>query len=95
MENLASKPLHDTHPDIVKRLRRVEGHLRGVVAMLEAGRPCPDVAHQLHAIEKAITNAKKVLIQDHIDHCLDAAVNTGGRDQRDVLEEFKTITKYL
>lgn len=90
-----SEPAHDSHPDIIKRLRRVEGHLRSVVAMLEAGRPCPDIAHQLHAIEKAITNAKKALIQDHIDHCLDIAVGTSGREQREVLEEFKTITKYL
>lgn len=45
---------HRTHPDIVKRLKRSEGHLRAIAEMIEAGRACLDVAQQLHAVEKAI-----------------------------------------
>lgn len=86
---------HDTHPDIVKRLKRAEGHLKSVVAMIEAGKPCLDIAQQLHAVEKAITNAKRTLIQDHLDHCLENAVGALGREQRQTIDEFKTITKYL
>ncbi|UPA27121.1 metal-sensing transcriptional repressor [Shinella oryzae] len=86
---------HDTHPDIVKRLKRAEGHLKSVVAMIEAGKPCLDIAQQLHAVEKAITNAKRTLIQDHLDHCLEDAVGALGREQRQTIDEFKTITKYL
>ena len=59
---------HTTHPEIVKRLKRAEGHLRSIVEMIEAGRSCLDVAQQLHAVEKAICQAKKTLIQDHLDH---------------------------
>ena len=84
--------LHQSHPDIVKRLRRSEGHIRSIIAMIEAGRPCVDLAQQLHAVEKAIGQAKKALIQDHIDHCLEHAVGPLPRDQRDA---FKAITKYL
>ena len=61
---------HQTHPSIVKRLRRADGHLRGVIEMIETGRPCLDIAQQLHAVEKAIAAAKTLLIHDHIDHCL-------------------------
>lgn len=86
---------HDTHPDIVKRLKRAEGHLKSVVTMIEAGKPCLDIAQQLHAVEKAITNAKRTLIQDHLDHCLENAVGALGREQRQTIDEFKTITKYL
>lgn len=86
---------HDTHPDIVKRLKRAEGHLKSVVTMIEAGKPCLDIAQQLHAVEKAITNAKRTLIQDHLDHCLEDAVGALGREQRQTIDEFKTITKYL
>lgn len=86
---------HTTHPDLVKRLRRAEGHLRSVVAMIEAERPCLDIAQQLHAVEKAICQAKRALIQDHVDHCLDAAVGPLARGQRATLDEFKAITKYL
>ena len=92
---MTSEAVHETHPEIVKRLRRAEGHLRSITAMLEAGRPCLDIAQQLQAVEKAVTNAKKALIQDHIDHCLQASVATSGRDQRQAIEEFKAITKYL
>lgn len=86
---------HDTHPEIIKRLRRAEGHLKSVIAMIEGGRPCLDIAQQLQAVEKAITNAKRTLIQDHLDHCLDDAVGPLGGDQRRTIDEFKTITKYL
>ena len=86
---------HQTHPDIVKRLKRAEGHLRRVIAMIEEARTCLDVAQQLHAVEKAIGEAKKILIHDHVDHCLDAAANGRGRSARSVVREFKAISKYL
>ena len=86
---------HDTHPEIVKRLRRAEGHLRSVIAMIEDGKPCLDLAQQLHAVVKAIANAKRTLIQDHLDHCLEVAVGSLARDQRRSIDEFKAITKYL
>ena len=87
--------LHQTHPAIVKRLKRAEGHLRSIVAMIEAGRGCRDVAQQLHAVEKAICNAKRTLIQDHIDHCLEQAVGPQTRAERGPIDELKEITKYL
>ena len=86
---------HETHPDIVKRLKRADGHLRSVIEMIETGRPCLDIAQQLHAVEKAIAQAKKTLIQDHLDHCLDDAVGMLDQDQRATIDEFKAITKYL
>ena len=88
-------PLHESHPEIVKRLKRAEGHLRSVIAMIEAGRPCLDIAQQLHAVEKAIGQAKKTLIQDHLDHCLEDVVGPLAREQRRTVDEFKAITKYL
>jgi DNA-binding FrmR family transcriptional regulator len=86
---------HLTHTDIIKRLKRAEGHLRSIVAMLEEGRECLDVAQQLQAVEKAISGAKKTLVHDHIDHCLDDAVRAGSKKADDAIREFKAITKYL
>jgi len=86
---------HTTHPEIVKRLKRAEGHLRSIVEMIEGGRPCLDIAQQLHAVEKAICQAKKTLIQDHLDNCLEEAVGALAREQRRPIDEFKEITKYL
>jgi len=87
--------IHAHHADIAKRLKRAEGHLRKVIAMIEQERPCLDIAQQLHAVERAITQAKKTLIQDHLDHCLEATVGEVEANQRKPIDEFKQITKYL
>ena len=82
---------HASHPEIVKRLKRAHGHLGKVLSMFEEGRPCVDLAQQLHAVENAVANAKRELIHDHIEHCLDASEDEGASP----LEELKQLTKYL
>jgi len=86
---------HASHPDIVKRLKRAEGHLRSVVAMIEAGKPCLDVTQQLYAVEKAVAKAKRTLIQDHLEHCLEDAVGPLPRERRRSVDEFKEFAKYF
>jgi len=78
---------HATHPGLVKRLKRADGHLRHVIGMIEAGAPCADIAVQMQAVEKAISAAKRTLIHDHIDHCL-----TGGEAD---LAELRALAKLL
>jgi DNA-binding FrmR family transcriptional regulator len=86
---------HTSHPDIIKRLKRADGHLKSIITMLEEGRSCLDIAQQLQAVESAVGNAKKTLVRDHIDHCLDHAVRHGSKHADDTIREFKAITKYL
>ncbi len=86
---------HETHPAIIKRLRRAGGHLASVIEMLEQGRPCLEVAQQLQAVEKAVIQAKKTLIQDHLDHCLDHMVDGRSGRQQASLDEFRQIARYL
>ena len=86
---------HASHPEVIKRLKRAEGHLRTVIQMMEDQRACLDLAQQLHAIEKAVAAAKKTLIHDHIDHCLDAAAAPATRGAKAQVAAFKAITKYL
>lgn len=85
---------HETHDDIARRLKRAKGHISKIIEMIERQRSCLDIAQQLYAVEKAVTAAKKTLIHDHIDHCLEAAGLPPG-DQRAPVDEFKQITKYL
>ncbi len=87
--------LHALHPDIAKRLKRAEGHLRSIVDMIESGRTCLELAQQLQAVESAVRQAKKALIHDHLDHCLEHALEAPAREQRRAIEEFKDIAKYL
>lgn len=86
---------HQSHEAIIKRLKRADGHLRSIIAMIEDGRECVDIAQQLHAVEKALCQAKRTLIQDHIDHCLEDSVTALSKGDRSALDEFKQITKYL
>lgn len=83
--------MHLSHPKIVARLRRAEGHLRAVIGMIEAEKPCLELAQQLHAVEAAVAKAKKELIQDHIEHCLENA----DRDGRAMIDELKQLAKFL
>lgn len=95
LHKVISMHIHETHPAVIKRLRRAGGHLSSVVQMLEDGKPCLDVVQQLQAVEKAITQAKKTLIQDHLDHCLSHMLDEQGQTQTNSLDEFRQITKYL
>ena len=86
--------VHASHPAIMKRLKRANGHLASVISMIEEGRSCIDLAQQLFAVERAITNAKRELIQDHMEHCLGDGVGHGV-DAQSALSEFKLLAKYL
>ena len=87
--------LHTTHPAIIARLKRAHGHLKVAIGMIESGRSCLELAQQLAAIEKAVSAAKKTLIHDHIDHCLEHAAHGDAAHGHDSLGQFKEITKYL
>jgi uncharacterized protein len=86
---------HTHHQAVITRLRRAEGHLRSTVEMIEAGRSCIVVAQQLQAVEAAVANAKRLLIQDHIDHCLEEVAGELPRESRELLDEFKAVAKLL
>lgn len=88
-------PVHGSHRAIVLRLKRAEGHLRRTIAMIEEGRNCVELAQQLHAIEKAIASAKKALIHEHVDHCLETQIDSDVASGKAALAEFKEISKYL
>ena len=92
---MANEHVHESHPAVVKRLNRVSGHLRSVIEMIESGKPCIDIAQQLHAVESAVREAKKALIHDHLDHCLEQAVGPASAAARAPVDEFKAITRYL
>ena len=86
---------HHSHPAIIKRLKRAEGHLKSIITMIEEERPCVDLAQQLHAVEAAIGNAKRVLIHDHIEHCLDDSHTHSAPEMRAQMTELKSLSKYL
>jgi len=86
---------HKTHSAVANRLKRAKGHLESIVVMIEQHRDCTEIAQQMHAVIRALESAKTVFIHDHLDHCLESTVGPVDRKQRAVIDQFKTITKYL
>jgi DNA-binding FrmR family transcriptional regulator len=82
-------------PEVAARLKRAHGHLAKVLDMLDEERPCLDLAQQLHAVERAIGNAKKQLIKDHINHCMEETSEAMPREFKSLIKEFQAVTKYL
>ena len=87
--------VHSTHPAIIKRLKRANGHLAKIISMIEEGRSCIEVAQQMQAVSKAMDNAKKTFINDHIQGCLTADDLNNKKLADKKIAEFKEITKYL
>lgn len=85
---------HVHQKQVVNRLARVEGHVRAVKQMVADGRDCPDILLQIAAIRKAIDNTAKLILKDHLEHCLVHAVNDG--EHEDVLKKLEeALDRYI
>lgn len=65
---------------VLNRLSRAIGHLESIKRMVEDGRDCTEVLVQLSAVKSAINNTGKIILQDHIEHCIVDAVEHGDKD---------------
>ena len=73
--------------DVIKRLRRAEGQLAGVIRMMEAGRDCEDVVTQLAAVSRALDKAGFAIIATGLEQCISAG-NDGSTVDRARLEKL-------
>ena len=69
---------HDTK-HVLNRLSRAIGHLEAVKKMVEEGQDCSQVLIQLAAVKSALNNTGKIILKDHINHCIVEAVETGDK----------------
>ena len=85
--------LHTQTRKVVSRLARIEGHVGAVKRMVEEGRPCPDVLIQIAAVRSALDKSAKILLADHIEHCIMDSLQDGKAEDhlvelREALERF-------
>ena len=84
--------VHENQKAVINRLARAIGHLEKVKRMVEEGYDCSDVLLQLAAVRSALENTGKVILNDHIRHCMVDAVTAGDRssidDLCDAIEKF-------
>jgi len=71
----------------LKRLRRVEGQVRGLQRMVEEDKYCIDVITQVAAATKALQSFSLELLEEHLSHCVVEAAQRGGRDAEDKVRE--------
>lgn len=84
---------HKHTKDVLNRLAKAIGHLQKVKQMVEDGEDCSDVLVQLAAVKSALNSTGKVILKDHLDHCIVHAVEEGDTK---MLEELNTaIDKFV
>ncbi|HEX7105838.1 MAG TPA: metal-sensitive transcriptional regulator [Acidothermaceae bacterium] len=74
--------------DVVKRLRRAEGQIRGVIAMIEEGRDCADIVTQLAAVSRALDRAGFRVIAAGLRQCAESTDRGGSRLDQERLEKL-------
>lgn len=84
---------HTETKAITDRLSRAIGHLEAVKAMVESGRDCSEVLIQISAVRSALASTGRLLLQDHIEHCVREAMETGDRKTLDDL--YQAIGKFI
>ena len=85
--------VHENQKAVVNRLARAIGHLEKVKRMVEEGHDCTEILVQLAAVRSALDNTGKVILKDHLRHCVVDAVATGDADAVDDL--CQAIDKFM
>jgi len=73
---------------VLRRLARIEGQVRGLQGMVEQGAYCIDVLTQISAVNKALDGVARKVLEDHAHHCVRDAVEKGGAEADEKLEEL-------
>jgi len=68
---------HKKREDVIKRLTRIEGHVRGVRRMVEEDKGCPEVLLQLAAVRAALNKVGRLVFEDHVETCISKAIKEG------------------
>ena len=84
---------HAHTKEVSNRLARAIGHLQKVKQMVDSGEDCSDVLIQLAAVKSALNNTGKVILKDHLEHCIVHAVEEG--DEQMLVELNNAIDKFL
>ncbi len=78
---------HDTKDAHLKRLKRIEGQVRGIARMVDEEQYCIDILTQVSAVTKALQALSLGLLDEHLEHCVVQAVRQGGDEQEIKLKE--------
>jgi DNA-binding FrmR family transcriptional regulator len=72
----------DNKSQLIARLNRIEGQVRGVTRMIEEGRYCIDVLTQINAARAALAKVESEMLKSHLNHCIEGAIKSGDADDQ-------------
>lgn len=84
---------HPQNKAVINRLSRAIGHLEAVKKMAEEGRDCSEILIQISAVRSALNNVGKIILEDHINHCVVNAIENNDREVLDSLNN--AIDKFI
>ena len=84
---------HTNTKAVLNRMNRAIGHMESVRSMIEDGRDCSEVLIQIAAVRSAINNIGKIILEDHINHCVVDAIETG--DKQVLSDLNNAINKFV
>ncbi|HUF37009.1 MAG TPA: metal-sensitive transcriptional regulator [Anaerolineales bacterium] len=80
------------HTETIRRLKSIEGHVRGIQRMLEEGKYCMDVIGQIQAVQAALSKVNTMILDEHLNSCVIEAVRGDDPDARErVLDEITAV----
>ena len=79
--------------ELLHRLKRIEGQVRGVQKMIDDDKYCVDILHQISAIQSAMKKVSIGLMEDHTNHCVANAIKEGNKEE--TIEELMDVMKRL
>lgn len=90
------KHTHEKNQKIINRMAKIIGHTKSIKAMIEDGRDCTEVLIQIAAVQSALNSVGKILLHEHIDHCVISAINSDEHDKEEILQELSSaIDKFI
>ena len=89
------KTVQPQKQQLLNRLKRIEGQVRGIQKMIENDRYCVDILHQISAVQAAINKVSLALLEDHTQHCVKHAIQANNGDEaiRELMDVVKTMIK--
>lgn len=95
MDKTIKSTIQPDKQQLLNRLKRIEGQVRGVQGMVENDRYCVDILYQISAIQSAMNKVSLALLEDHTHHCVARAVNDNKGEEaiKELMAVMKTMTK--
>jgi DNA-binding FrmR family transcriptional regulator len=82
------------HSSNIKALRRIEGQVRGIEAMIERGEYCIDILNQIYAVKGALGRVEEAILEKHFKNCVTAAVlGTSEKEKQQKLDEVLKLIR--